>query len=103
MQILLDYSHPRGFVKQVTLDNGEVWALEGECNRCGACCERNLAPGMFRNDNGSCSKLSYETVNAQRVAACGVMWSRPIGCAVYPRDPLEPLYPECSYQWVKVE
>ena len=101
MRVVLDYTHPRGYVEAVVLDDGVRWRLEGACNRCGACCERSLAPEPHRQADGSCAQLSYETVDGARVACCGVMWNRPMSCALYPRDPHDPLPAECGYRWVR--
>jgi hypothetical protein len=89
-------------VREVTLDN-EKWRLIGECNRCGQCCEemRMFIP-EFANKNGGCKKLYYETLNGEKVASCDILWSRPAGCLMYPRDPYEELPEKCSYKWEKV-
>ena len=102
--IKLEYSHPRGEVSQVELDNGEVWNLKGECNRCGKCCEKvKMTLPEFAKEDGTCKHLSYETENGVKQAKCAIMWARPIFCALYPRDPYEKLPDECSYSWEKIK
>jgi hypothetical protein len=102
MEMLIDFTHSRGNVKEVTI-NGEKWRLIGECNRCGQCCDvyKMFIP-EFSDEHGKCNKLFYETLNGERVASCKILWSRPAGCLIYPRDPYEELPEKCSYKWEKV-
>lgn len=104
MKVLVDFEQPRGEVKRVILDNGEEWILEGECNRCGECCEQTKMPLKdLQNKEGGCKYFSYETVNGEKLGKCEIMWYRPAFCMLYPRDPYEPLTPNCSYRWKRVK
>ena len=101
LKILIEFSHPRGTVKEVEV-HGEKWILHGECNRCGVCCEQAKMPVKeYRTKSGGCNKLSYEMVDSERLAKCSVMWCRPAWCIFYPRDPYEELPKECSFKWEK--
>lgn len=102
MQVVFDYSHPRGYVDRVVLDDGSVWQLQGECNLCGACCEADQAPPRYRQADGSCSQLISETRNGVAVKVCGDFWNRPMSCAIYPKDPHEALPEPCGYSWIRV-
>jgi hypothetical protein len=94
---------PRGKVDLVRLENGEVWQLNGECNRCGQCCEdMYIDVPEFDNGNHRCNKLRYEKVNGERLAACDIVWNRPAGCLLYPRDPYDKLPEKCSFEWEKI-
>jgi hypothetical protein len=103
MKILVDFKNSRGNVIIIKLDNGEVWKLHGECNRCGMCCDvyKMLIP-EFSNGSGGCNKLYYENVDGKKLASCEILWSRPAGCLLYPRDPYEELPEKCSFTWEKV-
>jgi hypothetical protein len=99
-EIIVDYSEtPRGYVKKVVLNNGETWRLDGYCCLCGVCCIVN-PPDCYKVD-GACSQLGDELHDGVRERPCNAFWSRPIGCALYPRDPYETLDKECTYEWVK--
>jgi len=103
MRILVDFNIARGQIKLVKLDNGETWELKGECNRCGVCCEQLKMPLKEISDRkGRCKKLKYETQNGERLAVCKIMVSRPAFCLLYPKDPYDPLYEECSFSWEKI-
>jgi len=103
-KINLDFSHPRGNIRMVELDNGEIWELDGECNRCGLCCEKTKMPIVeFQNDNGGCKYFKYETVNGEKLGKCNIMWTRPAFCMLYPSDPHDPLPDECSYKWKRIK
>ena len=103
MIIKIDYNHPVGEVRKVTLANGEVWKLEGECNRCGECCA-SITSKEFVNKQGlGCKHLFYENVNDEEVSGCKIYWERPGFCVLYPQNPYEKLFPSCSYKWVKVK
>ena len=92
MDVLINFDHPRGSVKQVLLDNGEVWNLEGECNRCGDCCkEQKMWIEIYKNKDGTCNQYFEEKVNGKVLGSCKIMWGRPAGCLFYPRDPYEKL------------
>jgi hypothetical protein len=100
MRILLDFKTTRGNVKLVRLDNGETWSLDGECNRCGVCCELMKMPlKAIATRKGKCKKLKYETQNGEKISVCTIMESRPSFCMLYPNNPYEPLYEECSFRW----
>ncbi len=101
--ILINFDHPRGTVKEVELENGEKWKLVGECNRCGECCKDLMPLQDFQKEDGTCKHFSYETVNGERLGKCGVMWARPAFCLIYPRDPKEKLPDECSFSWERVK
>lgn len=103
MQILVDFQQPRGFVKYVTTDSGETWALVGECNRCGECCKDvKMTLPEFQKSDGTCKHFEYEKVNGDTLGKCNVIWARPAFCILYPRDPGEKLPEKCSYKWEKV-
>lgn len=103
MEILVDFNTPRGYVKYVTTDDGETWALEGECNRCGECCEKfKMTLKELADDNGKCNKFSYESNNGVRQGKCAIREMRPAFCMLYPRDPFDKLPKKCSYSWVRV-
>ncbi len=103
MRLLIDFVHPRGQVKIVKLDNGETWTLNGECSRCGECCEKTKMPlEEFQKEDGTCKYLSYEKVNGEKLAKCNIMWNRPAFCLIYPRDPYEELCENCGFRWEKI-
>lgn len=68
--------------------DGKWWRLEGQCLRCGKCCE-----------DGNCPELKYETLDGKPQASCKVEWSKPWRCAVYPNDPHQELHEGCGYWW----
>jgi Fe-S-cluster containining protein len=68
-----------------------VFKVIGECKRCGKCCEAL-----------NCEHLSYAEENGQKVAVCDVYWTRPWGCALYPRDPTDDLQEGCGYSWEEI-
>ena len=87
--------------ESITLDNGETWRLEGECNQCGECCRR---PGTPFDNNGTCAKLKFNTdENGETKAECSVYWNRPWTCLIWPRHPNRPLPEKCSLKWVRNE
>ena len=103
MEILVSFEDPRGYVKYVTTEAGETWALLGECNRCGECCEKTKMPvPEFRDKNGHCKHFKYEKQNGKELGACNIFWGRPSFCLLYPRDPGEKLPGPCGYKWEKV-
>lgn len=104
IRILYDFKTARGAVKMVKLDNGEVWDLKGECSRCGECCENLKMPlKEIAGENGKCIKLEYETQNGEKMAKCTAPYeTRPNFCALYPRDPYEKLYENCTFAWVRL-
>jgi len=102
MRILTDYEDPRGAVVQVEI-NGEVWKLVGECNRCGACCEKTkMVIEEFQKEDGTCKHFSFESIDGKKLGKCAIMWGRPAFCMLYPRNPYEKLHDECSYSWERV-
>lgn len=103
MILTLDFSHPRGQVKKVILDNGETWTLQGKCIRCGACCEKlRMHLEMYGNRDQRCKFLGYEKQNGVEMATCQIMWNRPVFCMLYPRDPHDPLNETCGFKWEKI-
>lgn len=102
-ELIIKYNHPISHPREVTLKNGEIWKLEGECNRCGDCCEHINIPELVRDTGQGCKHLSYETWDGKEVSSCNIYWIRPCFCALYPRDPNEELFPNCSYKWVRVK
>lgn len=102
MKCIVNFENPRGYVEQVELDNGEVWRVEGYCNRCGECCHSTVPP-LYRNEEGGCRFLVYENVDGHRVSRCETYFDRPMGCALYPKDPYAKLPDKCSYNWVRVK
>ena len=104
MKVLLDFTHPRGSIDTVELENGEVWKLEGECTRCGICCGKTKMPIVeFQNKERGCKHFCYETVNGEKLGKCNIIWTRPAFCMMYPNEPNEPLPEECGYKWKKVK
>lgn len=100
MIIVVYFNHPRGSVKEVKLDNGEIWLLYGECFRCGECCKKTkMIIKEFQDKNGYCKHFSYESINGKKVGRCAIMWSRPAFCLLYPRDPYDKLHEGCAYKW----
>jgi hypothetical protein len=91
MKLLIEFNHPRGYVEEVQLDNGEIWVLDGECVRCGECCKEL-----------KCKHLRMEKVNGKIIATCTIMWDRPAKCMLYPNDPSIPLHDGCGYSWRKL-
>ncbi|HUW09560.1 MAG TPA: hypothetical protein VM537_07495 [Anaerolineae bacterium] len=69
-------------------DTGQWYALVGQCLRCGQCCKDKAR-----------EQLGYETLDGERQAVCAVHWTKPWHCAVYPREPQEPLLEGCGYRW----
>ena len=103
-KIEISIIEPRTAVRKAILENGEVWELTGECNRCGQCCEQTKMPvPELRNPDGSCKKYTRETENGIQQGKCNIMWSRPYWCAIYPRDPHEKLHDKCSYIWKRIK
>ena len=103
LKILTDYADPRGTVLQVEI-NGELWKLNGECNRCGACCEKTkMMIKEFQKEDGTCKHFSFETVDGNKLGKCAIMWARPAFCMLYPRNPYEKLDDECSYSWERIK
>lgn len=99
-QAVIDFEYPAGHVRTVVIDD-EIWNLEGECNRCGACCD---GPDYWRDAvTNRCQKLRQETDEHGMVTHhCSVYWSRPFTCLLYPFNPHDPLPDECSFHWVRV-
>ena len=76
---------------------------EGECNRCGACCE-------IYESGKPCRHLKYEKIKEKEsdewitVAYCnpetlvGGYYGRPLGCALYPYQDDSDLLEKCSYK-----
>ena len=63
---------------------------QGECNRCGACCELPVR----------CPFLRYD---AAGLSSCAVYFARPPSCRKYPRTAAENVTPaQCSYHFVAV-
>ena len=71
---------------------GKKYAVRGKCLRCGKCCEAI-----------KCPHLAWEYQNDVRVAVCKVYWTRPWGCALFPRDPQEELQEGCGFYWEEVK
>ena len=104
-----------GRIKQVQDKNGDWWVLKGDCNRCGECCQDRICPNgtgkwqcnFMRAPIGSQeqgqSALYSEVVDDKLVYGCKLSFSKPWECKIYPHDPLEELYPSCSYKWEKLE
>jgi hypothetical protein len=104
VKILIEFKHPRGTVREVKVNN-ETWILHGECNRCGDCCEvldASVIKLLKQKDSKKCKHLGYENFEGKRIAKCAIIWERPAFCVFYPRDPSEPLFPNCSFRWEKL-
>jgi len=93
MKILFNWTYPNGNAEEAYLDNGEVWALKGECRKCGACCDPmacgHLKSEKFTNEEGITSD--------QRV--CDIAWCKPGRCLLYPFDPYDKLNESCGFTW----
>lgn len=100
---VISEDHPRGKVETVTLENGEIWKLVGECNRCGQCCELGCPTKEFNDAEGNCQFYFKETVNGEELGACKIIWNRPYGCVMYPSNPYEELLEKCSYSWERIK
>lgn len=100
----IDYNHSFGVVRKVTLPNGEQWNLNGICNRCGDCCLNMKIPmPEFNDENGLCKYIGWETVDGERLCKCNTSWCKPADCILYPIDPYDELYENCSYEWERVK
>jgi hypothetical protein len=86
-------SDAKGSVLRVLLNNGETWAVKGECLRCGKCCER-----------GTCLSYKHEILNEKYVAKCEAQWSKPWQCKMFPTNPYDKreLIEGCGYSWEKI-
>lgn len=102
MKVTLNFEHPRGYPEEVQLDDGTKWKLEGECNLCGDCCKEFGVPPIYRGKDGKCVNLVEETLNGQPRTVCAIFWERPFICALYPRDPYDPLPARCGYRWKQI-
>lgn len=103
MKVTINYVHPRGKIERVELD-GEIWELEGECNRCGECCEKTQMPiEEFRNKNGMCKYYCTEIINGELMGRCDIMWNRPAFCMMYPSDPHYELHKKCGFKWKRIK
>ena len=102
VDISIEYRHPIGNVRKVIKENGEVWELEGECNRCGQCCEEIITPFLAEREKG-CKYLGCEIINGVKMSKCDIIWERPFFCILYPLRPSEDLYEKCSYKWKRVK
>jgi hypothetical protein len=107
VKVHLNYKSLNADVVMVELSNGEQWILKGYCNRCGVCCDNVNAqdhPFMAKeNGEPGCKWNKYETLNGERVSTCLAMTCKPGPCQIYPRDPYEELFPECSYEWERIK
>ena len=85
-------------------DDGTKLIIEGDCNRCGMCCE-------VYESGKPCRHLQYEDKidefgKSYRVALCNPetlhsgYWGRPLGCAIYPLQNYEILPEKCSLKVV---
>lgn len=104
--LTFEYSQMHGNVKIVELENGEKWKLHGECNRCGMCCEKipaHLHPFLAKESGEGCRFLTYEKLNGENLAKCEAVFCKPGPCLIYPRDPYEGLFEECSYSWERIK
>jgi len=83
----------KGNVLDVGLNNEETWILEGECSRCGKCCER-----------GKCESYAREILNGIDIAKCEAQWSKPWQCRVYPTNPYDgkEMVEDCGYSWRRI-
>ena len=73
---------------RITEDSG--YELVGSCSRCGACC---VAIG--------CQHVGTEAVDGQLLYKCDIYWSRPYGCALWPK--YEDELPEsCGFAWAEI-
>ena len=105
MEILIEHNSTIK-VKRVKLDNGEEWDLIGECSRCGDCCENinvDSLPILQPAINGKCKFMYYEIVNGERLCSCKAQRFKPDDCSLYPYDPHNKLYENCSYEWKRVK
>jgi len=91
--IKLIHEHPHGHPIEVTLPNSEVWEINGECGRCGACC-RTL---------GCTHVVGDMVIDGVVKSSCGIYWIRPANCLIYPVDPRVDLEPTCGYWWRRVK
>lgn len=91
VKVILGCKGSQVWVEEVELNNGEIWRVEGECSRCGKCCER-----------GICQSYDHEVLNGKRIAKCNAQWSKPWQCKIYPMNPYEDLTEGCTYKWRKI-
>ena len=88
---------------------GQYWKVEGECNRCGECCETYF-PSSWEEwkdeETGSCKYLVRETVDDKPMARCAKQWNKPSACLLFPFNPLDPNHfrelPNCSFSFKKI-
>lgn len=107
MIIIIKYHSPNTRIEKVILDNGEEWILKGECNRCGMCCDdmpSKYHPYIAKRGKGKGCRFEYkEVLDNVKVSACKTYWCKPECCTLFPNDPHEDLYEECSYEWERVK
>lgn len=97
-------------IDTVRLDNGEVWALDGECNMCGDCCKGWGSPQIIQRLAPERSAACPDCIELVRnvdffgveTFRCQSYPYRPYPCAIWPADPHQPLPEKCSYRWRKV-
>ena len=100
----LIYKHPQGHIETVELYNGEIWKLNGECNRCGACCQKTIMPiKEFQDKHKGCKFFSYEVENGKKVGKCEAIWHRLQFCLLYPIQPYDKLDDDCSFTWERMK
>ena len=73
---------------QIVSQNNHI--LKGECNRCGACCERL-----------KCEHLKHETLDYVPRAVCSIYNKRPVWCAIWPQID-DDLPHGCGFHWEKM-
>lgn len=85
LKIELEFDHPYIDVFVVITEDKKKWARDGECKRCGKCCNATKY---------ACDRKNNECVN---------YWRRPFGCAIYPFDPSKGLEKDCGFSWREIK
>ena len=95
MKLIVEYKGGNDFKLLEIIDGDDHYIVEGECLRCGICCEWAMVKEL-------CKHLQYETVDGKRQAVCGLYPWWPIGCNLWPmlRD-IEDIPEGCAFKLVR--
>ena len=67
--MIVTYDTDKKQILQMVID-GKTYKIEGECNRCGACC-------------GDCPDLIKETLDGKIWCSCRLQHKKPIMCVLH--------------------
>lgn len=73
-------------------EEGNMYMIEGECTRCGQCC------------NSRCNHLIKETIDGKEIYSCSIYQMRPMICGTWPTNVQDlSTNPKCGYRIIKIE